>query len=78
MGTKALQAAICAIGSQGKLAALLGKQQGHVGKWLHRDRKVPAEMCIAIERATGGKVTRYELRPDVFGDPPVNGRRRKP
>jgi DNA-binding transcriptional regulator YdaS (Cro superfamily) len=81
MSTKALLKAIDEIGTQGKLAALIGKRQGHVGKWLHRDKKVPAEMCVAIELATGGKVTRYELRPDVFGDPPTgaaaNGRRRK-
>jgi len=77
MSTEALQKAICEIGTQGRLAALLGKQQGHVGKWLHRDKKVPADMCLAIERVTGGKVTRYELRPDVFGDPPSKGTRRK-
>ena len=79
MSTKALEQAIREIGTQGKLAALIGKRQGHIGKWLHRDGKVPAELCIAIELATGGKVTRYELRPDVFGDPPSNatGRRRK-
>lgn len=30
----------------------------------------PAERCLAIERATGGQVTRYDLRPDVFGPAP--------
>jgi len=38
--------------------------------WRNRGR-VPAERCIDIEAATEGKVTRYELRPDVFGDPPA-------
>lgn len=35
-----------------------------------RGRRVAAERCIAIERATDGAVTRYELRPDVFGPAP--------
>ena len=42
--------------------------QSHVGKWLHATKQgIPAEYCRAIEQATNGKVTRYELRPDVFG-----------
>lgn len=49
---------------------MIGRKQGHVGKWLHRDKKVPAELCIAIETAVRGAVTRYELRPDVFGAAP--------
>jgi DNA-binding transcriptional regulator YdaS (Cro superfamily) len=31
---------------------------------------VPADRCLPIERATGGAVTRYDLRPDIFGDAP--------
>lgn len=31
---------------------------------------VPAERVLAIEAATKGKVSRYDLRPDVFGSPP--------
>jgi DNA-binding transcriptional regulator YdaS (Cro superfamily) len=37
-----------------------------VSQWV----QVPAERCVAIEAATGGKVTRYELRPDIFGGAP--------
>jgi DNA-binding transcriptional regulator YdaS (Cro superfamily) len=76
----ALLRAIDEIGSQEKLAKKIGKAQPDVSKWLRRDKRgVPAEMCVAIELATRGKVTRYELRPDVFGDPPTaaNGKRRK-
>ncbi len=32
--------------------------------------RVPAERVLAIEAATHGKVTRYDLRPDVFGPAP--------
>lgn len=29
--------------------------------------RVPARRCVALEQASGGRVTRHELRPDVFG-----------
>jgi DNA-binding transcriptional regulator YdaS (Cro superfamily) len=35
-------------------------------KW-EKSERIPAEYCRTIERATNGQVTRYELRPDVFG-----------
>lgn len=42
--------------------------QGHVRWWLKNTP--PANRCLAIEAATNGAVTRYELRPDVYGEPP--------
>ncbi len=42
-------------------------KQGHVATWLTRGKKAPANMVLRIERATNGEVTRYQLRPDVFG-----------
>jgi hypothetical protein len=45
--------------------------QSHVSKWLRETKNgLPAEYCIAIEQATNGTVTRYMLRPDVFGTIP--------
>jgi DNA-binding transcriptional regulator YdaS (Cro superfamily) len=38
-------------------------------KW----NKVPAEYCLAVEAATDGRFTRYQLRPDVFGHAPTVG-----
>lgn len=70
---QALKDAIKEVGGQRALAAKLGKKQGHIGNWLHRDKKVPAEVCADIEAATGGKVTRQDLRPDVFREPPESG-----
>jgi len=46
------------------LADQLGITQGAVSQWLRRG--VPPGRVIAIERATGGKVTRHELRPDLY------------
>lgn len=60
----ALQKAVDVFGSQAALAAAIGKQQQHVQYWLKT--KVPAEHVIPIERATGGKVSRHDLRPDLY------------
>jgi len=43
-------------------------KQGHVWYWLKVGR-IPAEHCIAVEKATKRKITRFDLRPDVFGRP---------
>lgn len=71
MNKKALFEAVTICGGQVALARKLGISQGHLWSWMHRDKKVPAERCAAIEAATGGAVTRYDLRPDVFGTAPA-------
>jgi DNA-binding transcriptional regulator YdaS (Cro superfamily) len=68
-GKTALELAIDAMGTQQALADALGIKSPSITEW--RDRKVPAERCIPIEEATCGAVTRYELRPDVFGPAPA-------
>lgn len=65
-----LARAIAIVGSQVKLADRIGKKQGHVWDWLYKTGKPAPECCIAIEEATNGVVTRYALRPDVFGTAP--------
>lgn len=59
--------AISAIGLS-ELARRVGVTYQAVRKW--EKSRTPAERCRAIERATGGQITRYELRPDVFGPAP--------
>ena len=66
---EALLRAVTLAGSQSALARRIGKSPAHVAQWLRRGRVGPT-VCIAIETAVGGQVTRYELRPDVFGQPP--------
>lgn len=42
--------------------------QAHIWNWLNsRSPMPPSEHCRAIEEITQGAVTRYDLRPDVFG-----------
>lgn len=52
-------------GSQQKLADAIGVHQTFVSKMV-RTGRVPAEQCRPIEEATGGAVSRAELRPDLF------------
>lgn len=61
----ALENAIEAFGGSRRLAEALDVVPMTVSQW--KRRGVPAERAVEIERATGGKVTRYDLRPDLFG-----------
>lgn len=63
---EALEKAVRIVGSQVKLASLIGKKQGHIWNWLHRDERVPGEVVLDIEKATDFQVTRHELRPDLY------------
>jgi DNA-binding transcriptional regulator YdaS (Cro superfamily) len=65
MHMTALEQAISILGSQQALADALGIRSPSISEW--HERGVPAGRCLAIEQATGGAVTRYQLRPDVFG-----------
>ena len=56
------------VGSQTALAALLGVSKGAVSQWKEVGRRVPAEYCPLIERATAGQVRCEDLRPDVAWD----------
>ncbi len=63
----ALGKAISQHGSQAKLAKAIGVTPMAVTNWKKRGA-VPADQCRKIELATGGKVKRRALRPDLFGD----------
>ncbi len=54
--------------TQTELARRLGVTQGLVHQWVTGKTRITAERCRDIERVTEGKVTRGELRPDIFGD----------
>lgn len=58
-------------GSQSELARRIGCSAVFAHQMLHGLRSVPARLCLPIEQATNGAVTRYELRPDVFGPAPA-------
>ncbi|MEF2147761.1 transcriptional regulator [Aquilutibacter rugosus] len=66
-----IQTAIEICGSRAELANRLGLTASAVSQWANGTRPVPPVQCIPIEEATSGKVTRYQLRPDVFGVDPA-------
>ena len=59
---RALQEAIREAGGVAALARALDIKTQSISGWT----RCPADRAIDVEVATGGKVTRYELRPDVF------------
>lgn len=65
----ALHRAVKIVGGQAALAAMLGyADRRNVWPWLNTDRRLPAEHCPVIERATNGAVRCEDLRPDVAWD----------
>jgi len=65
--TPALERAIQLAGTKAELGRRLGVRASLINYWLSTD-KVPAEQAIEIEAATGGAVTRKELRADIFAE----------
>lgn len=63
---KAVTKAANVVGGQAELAKRLNISPQAVNKWIKRGL-VPPERVLEVERLTNGAVTRYELRPDVFG-----------
>lgn len=64
-----LNRAVALAGGQSQLARAIGGgvTQQQVWNWLHRDKRLPGERAIQIERALKGAIRREELRPDLFG-----------
>jgi len=56
------------LGGISQLAKACGVSPQAAHKWVNT--QVPATRCLQIEGLTGGKVTRYRLRHDLFGDAP--------
>ncbi len=58
-----IQLAVAHVQGPAKLAGILGVTTQAVCFWRDGKRRLPVEYCAQIELATGGKVTRRELRP---------------
>jgi DNA-binding transcriptional regulator YdaS (Cro superfamily) len=55
-------------GSKTKLARAINAQPQLVWQWATDVRPVPVRRCLPIELATGGAVTRKDLRPNDWRD----------
>lgn len=62
MRDTALEKAITEAGGTASLARTINVTPQAISQW----ERVPAERVIAVEEATGGKVTRSDLRPDLY------------
>lgn len=73
MATSAIDRVFEQLGGASAIAKLFANESGKaltpwaVSKWR---RRVPANRVLKIEELTGGRVTRYELRPDIYGETP--------
>lgn len=56
--------------TQSEFAKDIGVTQSMVGHWLNGRCRIVAEKAVEIERATDHKISRHDLRPDVFGAVP--------
>ena len=48
-----------------RIASAISVHPVMISQWASGTKKVPADRCPAVERATDGKVTCEELRPDI-------------
>ena len=55
-------------GTQIKFAEAVGISQGLVSQLVNGEKRPGWKTAIKIEKATGGKISREELRPDIFSD----------
>jgi len=60
---EALDRAVKALDGVGRLAHAIGVGQSVVSNWRSRGSPIDPRHCTAIERATGGTVRRWHLRP---------------
>lgn len=52
-------------GGKKRLAISLGVAPSYLSRLISGDRAITAERALKVEQATGGAVTRHDLRPDI-------------
>jgi DNA-binding transcriptional regulator YdaS (Cro superfamily) len=65
--TESIEKAAKILGNQESLGALCGVTKAAVSHWKSIN-SIPVEYCYRIEEATGGAVTRRDLRPKDWHD----------
>lgn len=68
--TSYIEKAVNEFGSQAKLAAAVGCSQQQIA-YLLKANSISAEMALRIDKATGGAVSKHDLREDIFGRAPA-------
>jgi len=67
---EAISEAIKLFPSKSEFCRSIGMSPQFLPQILSGKRPLPPRFAIQIERATNCRVTRYELRPDIFGEAP--------
>ncbi len=57
------------VGGIGWISKMTGVKYMSVYNWAVKN-KIPAERAVLIEEKTNALLTRYQLRPDLFGEGP--------
>jgi DNA-binding transcriptional regulator YdaS (Cro superfamily) len=68
-GIEGLKRCIKILGSQAAVARECGVGQTAISACMRNGKKVPAEWCLPLERATtlaGETITAHQLRPDLY------------
>lgn len=71
VGIAKLAEAVEIIGGQGPTADAVGVRQSAISECLRNGKRVAAEWCIPLEKATeakGSKILRGDFRPDIYPD----------
>ncbi len=55
-------------GHRPEFAKQVDVSTGYLNRLCSGHERASADLCVRIERATLGRVTRVDLRPDLFGD----------
>jgi DNA-binding transcriptional regulator YdaS (Cro superfamily) len=61
-----IQDIINIVGGQKELATMIGVSQQTISHWKVNDFDIPAEMVVALEKATRGEIPRWQVRPDLW------------
>ncbi len=64
MSKEAIKKAVETVGGQVAMADACNVKYQAVQRWIRSG--CPAERVLCVEQATGGAVTRHELRPDLY------------
>jgi DNA-binding transcriptional regulator YdaS (Cro superfamily) len=62
-----IEEAVALLGSQRKVAEAVGCSQQYISLLIKDGGKITAEMSLALDRATDGRVSKHRTRPDIFG-----------
>lgn len=65
-GFAALKRAAAQLGGYSAIARVVGVTPQAVSEKIRRGKPASPNWCLPIERETGGKITRHDLRPDLY------------